>query len=146
MIKNYIIFRNVIFYTLKFSGCFFFPQKESTFFFFFFTYVELEENMSFLISWSPTIKYSASDYKHLSHLTKICYLLIIKVHISLETVISKSLPDLELFSGPKPEANGGGGEEQPHDRGQGWWPGGPTPCPRSRGCADAGGPRGAIPH
>ena len=102
--------------------------------------------MSFLISWSPRIKYSASDYKHLSHLTKICYLLIIKVHISLETVISKSLPDLELFSGPKPEANGGGREEQPYYQGQGRWPGGPTPHPRSRGCTGAGGPRGAIPR
>lgn len=56
--------------------------------------------MSFLIPWSPRRKYSASDYKHLLHFTKICYLLIIKGHISLETVISKSLPDLELFSGP----------------------------------------------
>ena len=29
---------------------------------------------------------------------------------------------------------------------QGRWLGGPTPCPRSRGCAGAGGPRGAITH
>ena len=34
----------------------------------------------------------------------------------------------------------------PQARGQGRWPGGPTLCPRSRGCAGAGGPRGAIPH
>ena len=47
---------------------------------------------------------------------------------------------------PKPKARGGGQEEQPHARGQGRWPGGPTPLPRSRGCAGAGGPRGAIPH
>ena len=52
----------------------------------------------------------------------------------------------ELPHAPKPTAKGGGGEEQLHDRGQGWWPGGPTPRPRSRGCAGAGGPRGAIPH
>ena len=52
----------------------------------------------------------------------------------------------EIPHAPKPEAKGGGGEEQPNDRGQGWWPGGPTPRPRSRGCAGAGGPRGAIPH
>ena len=42
-------------------------------------------------------------------------------------------------------SKGSGGEEQPHDRGQRWWPGGPTPRPRSCGCAGAGGPRGAIP-
>ena len=36
-------------------------------------------------------------------------------------------------------------EELPRIRGQGRWPGGPTPHPRSRGCAGAGGPRGAIP-
>ena len=28
----------------------------------------------------------------------------------------------------------------------GWRPGGATSCPRSSGCAGAGGPRGAIPH
>ena len=33
-----------------------------------------------------------------------------------------------------------------HARGQGWWPGGPTPCPWSPGCAGAGEPRGAIPR
>ena len=32
-----------------------------------------------------------------------------------------------------------------HAQGQGWWPGGPTPCPWSPGCAGAGEPRGAIP-
>ena len=52
----------------------------------------------------------------------------------------------ELPQAPKPEAKGGSGEEQLHDQGQGRWPGGPTPRPRSRGCAGAGGPRGAIPH
>ena len=52
----------------------------------------------------------------------------------------------ELPHAPKPEAKSGGREEQPHDQGQGQWPGGPTPGPRSRGCAGAGGPRGAIPH
>ena len=34
----------------------------------------------------------------------------------------------------------------PHAQGQGRWPGGPTPRPRSGGCAGARGPRGAIPH
>ena len=52
----------------------------------------------------------------------------------------------ELPHALKPEAKGGGGQEQPHDRGQGRWPGGPTPCPRSHGCTGAGGPRGAIPR
>ena len=47
---------------------------------------------------------------------------------------------------PKPEAKGGVGEEQTHDQGQGGWPGGSTPHARSRGCAGAGGPTGAIPH
>ena len=43
----------------------------------------------------------------------------------------------------KPEARGGGQEELPQARGQGRWPGGPTPrC----GCAGTGGPRGAILH
>ena len=40
-------------------------------------------------------------------------------------------------------------QEQPRratqTRGQGLRPGGATPCPRSGGCAGAGGPRGAIP-
>ena len=52
----------------------------------------------------------------------------------------------ELPHALKPKAKGGGGEEQPQDRGQGRWPGGPTPRPRSHGCTGAGGPRGAIPH
>ena len=52
----------------------------------------------------------------------------------------------EITHAPKPEAKGSGGEEQPHARGQGRWPGGPTPRPRSHDCAGAGGPRGAIPH
>ena len=37
-------------------------------------------------------------------------------------------------------------EELPRLRGQGRRPEGPTPHPRSRGCAGAGGPRGAIPR
>ena len=46
------------------------------------------------------------------------------------------------------EVRGGGSEELPHApppeaRGGGWEP---TPHPRSRGCAGAGGPRGAIPR
>ena len=45
----------------------------------------------------------------------------------------------ELPHAPKPETRGGGREEQAHARGQGWWPGGPTPHPRSRGCLGAGG-------
>ena len=49
----------------------------------------------------------------------------------------------ELPHAPKPEAKGGG-EEQPQDQGQGRWPGGPTPCPRSRGLKGTGGPRGAT--
>ena len=52
----------------------------------------------------------------------------------------------ELPHAPTPEAKGSGREEKPHARGQGQWPGGPIPHPRSRGCAGAGGPRGAIPH
>ena len=52
----------------------------------------------------------------------------------------------ELPHTPKPEARGSSQEEQPHARSQGLWPGGPTPCPRSHGCAGAGGPRGAIPR
>ena len=47
---------------------------------------------------------------------------------------------------PTTEARGGGWEEQPHAQGQGQQPGGPTPHPRSHGCAGAGGPRGAIPR
>ena len=47
---------------------------------------------------------------------------------------------------PTSEAGGGGREKIPSVRGQGRWLGGPTPGPRSRGCAGAGGPRGAIPH
>ena len=50
----------------------------------------------------------------------------------------------EISHASKPEAMGGGREEQPHDRGQGRWPGGPSPRPGSRGCAGAGGPRGAA--
>ena len=45
---------------------------------------------------------------------------------------------------PVSEVRGGGREELPRVRGQGRRPGGPTPRPRSRGCAGAGGPRGAI--
>ena len=45
---------------------------------------------------------------------------------------------------PESEVRGGGQEELPHTRGQGRWPGGPTPCPRSSGCTGAGGPRGAT--
>ena len=52
----------------------------------------------------------------------------------------------EIPHAPTPEAKGGCREEQPHARGQGRWLGGPTPHPRSRGCAGTGGPRGAIPH
>ena len=44
---------------------------------------------------------------------------------------------------PTSEVRGGGRVEQLHARGQGWWPGGPTPC---RGYAGTGGPRGAIPR
>ena len=52
----------------------------------------------------------------------------------------------ELPHTPKPEARGGSWEEQPLDRGQGRWPGGPTPHPRSRGYTGTGEPRGAIPR
>ena len=34
----------------------------------------------------------------------------------------------------------------PYIQGQGQWPGGATPRPRSGGCVGAGGPRGAIPR
>ena len=47
---------------------------------------------------------------------------------------------------PTPEARGYSLEDQPHARGQGRRPGGPTPRPRSSGCAGVGGPRGAIPR
>ena len=65
-----------------------------------------------------------------------------------QITVSKARGDRreELPHAPKAEAKGGSGEEQPQDRGQGQWPGGPTPHLRSRGCAGAGGPRGAIPH
>ena len=46
---------------------------------------------------------------------------------------------------PMYEVRGGGREELPHIWGQGRRPGGPTPRPRSGGCAGAGGPRGDIP-
>ena len=49
----------------------------------------------------------------------------------------------EIPNALKPEARGSGWEELSHAQGQGQWPGGPTPRPRS--CAGAGGPRGAIP-
>ena len=52
----------------------------------------------------------------------------------------------ELPQAPKPKARGRGQEEQTHALGQGRWPGGPTPRPRSSGCVNAGGLRGAIPH
>ena len=39
---------------------------------------------------------------------------------------------------PMPEARGGSREEQPHARGQGWQPGGPTPHPRSTAQAQVG--------
>ena len=42
------------------------------------------------------------------------------------------------------KVRGGGQEELPCVRGQGWWPGGATPRPRTDGCMGAGGPRGAI--
>ena len=43
---------------------------------------------------------------------------------------------------PTFKVRGGGLEEIPDPRGQGRWPGGPTP---GRGCTGTGGPRGAIP-
>ena len=51
----------------------------------------------------------------------------------------------ELPDASTPEARGGGWEELPYAGGQGWRLGGPTPRPRSSGCAGVGGPRGAIP-
>ena len=45
---------------------------------------------------------------------------------------------------PSPRPGVAGGRSNPTP-GQGRWPGGPTPHPRSCGCAGAGGPRGAIP-
>ena len=49
---------------------------------------------------------------------------------------------------PRPRSGAAAGRNYPtpHTGGQGWRPGGPTPRPRSGGCADAGGPRGAIPR
>ena len=46
----------------------------------------------------------------------------------------------------RPVAAGRRRYPSPHARGQGQWPGGPTPRPRSRGCLGSGGPRGAIPR
>ena len=45
---------------------------------------------------------------------------------------------------PKSKVRGGGQAELPYAGGQGHRGGGPAPRPRSRGCAGAGGPRGAI--
>ena len=47
---------------------------------------------------------------------------------------------------PVSRVRGGGWEELPQARGERRRPGGPTPCPRGRGCAGAGGPTGAIPR
>ena len=47
---------------------------------------------------------------------------------------------------PTSKVRGGGQKELPHSRGQGQLPGGPTPCPKSGGCAGSGGLRGAIPR
>ena len=47
---------------------------------------------------------------------------------------------------PTSEVRGGGQEVLPTALGQGRWPRGVTPGPRSSGCAGAGGPRGAIPR
>ena len=52
---------------------------------------------------------------------------------------------LNYQGSPRLIINSSGREKQPHAQGQGRWLGGPTPGPRSRGCAGAGGPRGAIP-
>ena len=49
------------------------------------------------------------------------------------------------MSYPTPEVRGGGREELPHARGQGRQLRRTTPCPKSGGCAGAGGPRGATP-
>ena len=72
-------------------------------------------------------------------------------HPRPEAVPERSHPTSEVRGGGErshlaPKARGSGREEQPHARGQGQWPGGATPRPRSSGCLDAGGPRGAIPH
>ena len=45
-----------------------------------------------------------------------------------------------------PEARGSGQEELPYAGGQERQLGRPTPRPRSSGCVNAGGLRGAIPH
>ena len=68
-----------------------------------------------------------------SHLILCCPLLL----------LSQSLP-ASVFSNES--TRGGGQEDLPHARGQGRWPGGATPRPRSGGCEGAGGPRGAIPR
>ena len=44
-------------------------------------------------------------------------------------------PGVDERSYPMPEVRGGGREELPHARGQGWRPRGATSCPRSSGCA-----------
>ena len=65
----------------------------------------------------------------------------------------RSYPTSEVRGGnersyPASEVRGSGREEIPHAPSLrlGQRPGPPTPCPRSRGCVGAGGPRGAIPH
>ena len=65
-------------------------------------------------------------------------------HPRPEAVPERSHPTSEVRGGGErshlaPKARGSGREEQPHARGQGWRPGGATPCPRSSGCAGAGG-------
>ena len=47
---------------------------------------------------------------------------------------------------PASEVRGRSLEEIPSVRGQGLRPGGPTPCPRSRACVGAGGPKVTIPR
>ena len=47
---------------------------------------------------------------------------------------------------PTSEVRGSGREELPNAPGQGRQLGGPTPRPKSGGCAGAGRPRGAIPR
>ena len=51
-----------------------------------------------------------------------------------------------MFPWYLPHARGQGScrDELSHARGQGLWPRGATPCPRSSGCVGAGGPRGAT--
>ena len=78
---------------------------------------------------------------------------------SREELPTSEIGALAGWSYPTSEVRGGGREEVPHTRGQGWRLGRANPCPRPGAaarrtnptskepdCRGAGGPRGAIPR